>query len=460
MTHAPAPTTPQPLDGGTSAAPASSTRNPFAALAVRDYRIYLLTGLISNIGTAMQLIGLDWFVLTRTHSGTAVGWTTGLQFAPVLLFGLWGGVLSDRYNRRVLLLTAQTLYAVQGVILSIAVFSGHAPLWLIYFLSFGLGCVFTVENPARLSFVTELVGSALIPNAAGLNILSLNVARLVGPAIAGMLIAAVGTGWVFAINTASFAVVIAGLAVIRPGPAATPRARTPWKGAGTAGLRYVAARPRLLAVLAIFGLVMTFGVNFPITLTLFAGQVYRVGSDGLGFMSTALAIGTIAGTLAASSQRAAPRVGKVVVGAVLFGVAETAAALAPNYLVFLALLVPAGYGLMVLNTAVSAYVQTEVDEAVRGRVMSVYTVVAMGGTPIGGPVIGWISQHGGVRWGMGIGAAASIAFAGLIALWLAHRLAERSPATAPRPQALPPVTIASPHKCRTVVPAPNSECEA
>ncbi|ACU71667.1 major facilitator superfamily MFS_1 [Catenulispora acidiphila DSM 44928] len=437
MTHTPAATSPHTPDGYLPA-PLPSSHKAFAALAVRDYRIYLSSGLISNIGTAMQGVALDWFVLTRTHSGTAVGWTTGLQFAPVLLFGLWGGVLSDRYDRRVLLLTAQTLYAVQAAILSVAVLTGHAPLWLIYFLSFWLGCVFTVENPARLSFVTELVGSALIPNAAGLNILSLTMARLIGPAVAGLLIAAVGTGWVFVINTASFALVIAGLAVIRPSPRTMVRGSTPWKGAGTAGLRYVAGRPRLLAVLAVFGLVMTFGVNFPITLTLFAGQVYSVGSRGLGFMSTALGVGTIAGTLLAA-RKAAPRVSKVVVGAVLFGAAETAAALAPAYVVFLALLVPAGFGLMMLNTAVSGYVQSEVHEAVRGRVMAVYTVVAMGGTPIGGPVTGWICQHAGVRWGMAVGAVVSIAGTGLVALWLLGRLAARGTATAAErvPQPVP-----------------------
>jgi hypothetical protein len=154
----------------------------FAALRVRDYRIYWSTGVISNVGTAMQGTALDWYMLSITHSGTAVGWTTGLQFAPVLLFGLWGGVLADRWPRRRLLLTAQSLYALQALVLTIAVLSGHAPPWLIYLLAFGLGCVFTVENPTRLSFVAELVGAPLIPNAAGLNILSLNAARLIGPA--------------------------------------------------------------------------------------------------------------------------------------------------------------------------------------------------------------------------------------------------------------------------------------
>ncbi|MFD6275283.1 MFS transporter [Streptomyces sp. NPDC060209] len=398
----------------------------FAALRVRDYRVYWSTGLISNIGTAMQGVALDWFVLNLTHSGTAVGWAAGLQFAPVLMFGLWGGVLADRYDRRTLLLWAQSLYAMQALLLTVTVLSGNAPLWLIYLLSFGLGCVFTVENPARLSFVTELVGRTLITNAAGLNILSLNAARLIGPAIAGVLIALIGTGGVFAVNSVSFAVVLAGLLTIRPQARPVPVERQPWVGAGVAGLRYVAARPELIGVFAIFGLVSTFALNFSTTLTLFAGRVFDVGSRGLGFMSTALSVGTIAGTLVAT-RRASPRVRTVVVGAVLFGVCEALAASMPSYVTFLALLLPAGFMLMTLNTAVSAFVQSEVSDAMRGRVMAVYTVISMGGAPIGGPAIGWISEHAGVRWGMASGAAAAVLAALTVALWLSRQRAGPRP---------------------------------
>jgi MFS family permease len=393
----------------------NTERRTFAALAVRDYRVYWATGLLSNIGTAMQGVALDWYVLTLTHSGTAIGWATGLQFTPVLLFGLWGGVLADRYDRRKLLLVCQSLYAAQALLLSVAVLSGSAPLWLIYLLCFMLGCVFTVENPARLSFVTELVGGALIPNAAGLNILSLNVARLVGPAITGVLISVIGSGWLFAMNAASFAIVLTGLLTIHPH--GRPAHRTPWAGAGTEGLRYVAARPQLLAVFLVFGMAATFAVNFPTTLTLFAGRVFDVGSRGLGLMSTALSVGTVAGTLVANRRRR-PRVQTVVVSCVLFGTSEIVAALMPGYLWFLALLLPAGFTLMILNTAISAFVQTEVSEAVRGRVMAVYTVISMGGTPIGGPVVGWISQREGARWGLAGGAAVAVVAALAVALWL------------------------------------------
>lgn len=409
----------------------AASRGMFTALRVRDYRIYWSTGLVSNTGTAMQGVALDWFVLTRTHSGIAVGWTAGLQFAPVLLFGLWGGVLADRHDRRALLLWAQSLYAVQALVLSVAVLSGHAPLWSVYLLSFALGCVFTVENPARLSFVTELVGGALIPNAAGLNILSLNAARLVGPAIAGVLIGLLGTGWMFALNAVSFVAVFLGLLAIHPQPRPAHAVRTAWAGAGTAGLRYVAARPQLVGVFAIFGLVATFAVNFPTTLTLFAGQVFHVGSSGLGFMSTALSVGTIAGTLVAT-RRSSPRVRTVVIGAVLFGVSEALAALMPSYATFLLLLLPTGFALMTLNTAVSAFVQSEVDDAMRGRVMAVYTVISMGGTPIGGPVIGWICQQAGTRWGLASGAASAVLAALTVALWLS-RQAGRVGAAEPRP---------------------------
>ncbi|MFJ2647433.1 MFS transporter [Streptomyces sp. NPDC087420] len=403
-----------------SKSPASS--GVFAALRVRDYRVYWSTGLVSNTGTAMQGVALDWFVLDLTHSGTAVGWAAGLQFAPVLLFGLWGGVLADRYDRRTLLLWAQSLYAVQALLLTVTVLSGHAPLWWIYLLSFALGCVFTVENPARLSFVTELVGPSLIANAAGLNILSLNAARLIGPAIAGVLIAVIGTGWVFALNAVSFTVVTVGLLTIRPKAVRSPGERPPWAGAGAAGLRYVAARPELVGVFTIFGLVATFAVNFSTTLTLFAGRVFDVGSSGLGFMSTALSVGTVAGTLVAT-RRASPRVRTVVVGAVLFGVSEALAALMPSYPAFLLMLLPAGFTLMTLNTAVSAFVQSEVSDAMRGRVMAVYTVISMGGAPLGGPVIGWISEHAGVRWGLASGGGAAVLAAVTVALWLVRHQA-------------------------------------
>jgi MFS family permease len=428
-----------------------STARPgvFAALRVRDYRVYWSTGLVSNIGTAMQGVALDWFVLNLTHSGTAVGWAAGLQFAPVLMFGLWGGVLADRCDRRTLLLWTQSLYAVQALLLTVLVLSGHAPLWLIYLLSFALGCVFTVENPARLSFVTELVGGSLIPNAAGLNILSLNAARLIGPAIAGVLIAVIGTGWVFAVNAVSFAVVTMGLLTIRPRAKPTPVERAPWAGAGTAGLSYVAARPELVGVFTIFGLVATFSLNFSTTLTLFAGRIFDVGSSGLGFMSTALSVGTIAGTLAAT-RRASPRVRTVVIGAVLFGVSEALAALMPSYLTFLVMLLPAGFTLMTLNTAVSAFVQSEVSDAMRGRVMAVYTVVSMGGAPLGGPLIGWISQHAGVRWGLASGGAAAVVAAVTVALWLSRRQA-----VAPRLLLRDRAAAADPPRSPTLS-APNS----
>ncbi|WNI18853.1 MFS transporter [Actinacidiphila sp. ITFR-21] len=408
----------------------------FAALRVRDYRVYWSTGLVSNTGSAMQGVALDWLVLTVTGSGTAVGWTAGLQFAPVLLFGLWGGVLADRCDRRRLLLVAQSLYAVQALVLAVAVLAGHPPLWLLYTLAFCLGCVFTVENPARLSFVTELVGVRLIPKAAGLNILSLNVARLVGPAVAGVLIGAVGTGWVFAVNAVSFLVVLIGLLSIRPRRRPAPAVRTPWAGAGADGLRYVAQRPELLGAFAIFGMVSTFAVNFPTTMTLFAGRVFDVGAGGLGLMSTALSVGTIAGTIVAT-RRVAPRVRTVVAGAVLFGASEALTALSPSYLTYLALLVPVGFTLMILNTAVSAFVQTEVRDGVRGRVMAVYTVISMGGTPLGGPVIGWLSQHAGVRWGLAAGGGAAVLSALAVALWLRRR-----PAAGPLPALSPPRAVA------------------
>ena len=385
----------------------------FAALAVPDYRRFWFSGVLSNTGTAMQAVAMDWYVLQISGSGTAVGWAVGLQFAPVLLFGLWGGVISDRLDRRRLLLIAQSLYAVQSIILAAAVLSGHASLSLLFVLSFSLGLVFMVENPARLSFVTDLVGPQLIPNAAGLNILSLNVARLVGAALAGLLLTWFGAGWVFAINSLSFIIMITALATIHP--ITTERVILPWRGAGIDGLRYVAGRKDLVAVFLVYGLTATFGMNFPTTLTLFAGREFDTGSTGLGVMSAALAIGTIIGTLFAA-RRDKPRITMVTSGAFWFGVSLAVLAVAPTYPTFLVVLLVSGFILMLLAAAVSAYVQTGVDNAVRGRVMAVYTVISMGGTPIGSPIVGWVSDRFGVRWGVALGAAVCVSIALIVSI--------------------------------------------
>ncbi|MBB4966261.1 MFS transporter [Saccharothrix violaceirubra] len=387
----------------------------FPALRERHYRVFWITGLVSNTGTAMQAVALDWYVLTITGSGTAVGWAIGLQYAPVLLFGLWGGSVVDRFPRRTVLLVAQTLYALQAATLAVLVFTGTAQLWAIYALSFLLGSVFLVENPTRLSFVSELVGRTLIPNAASLNIASLTAARLTGPAIGGLLITWVGPGWVFAVNFVSFGVVIGGLLSIAT--RAAPRRATI---SASAGVTYVLGRPGLVGVLAAFGVVATFGLNFPITLTMFAGEEFGLGAWGLGVMSTAMAVGMVAGTVTVG-RRVFPSVRTVMVAAVAFGVLECVAAVMPVYPAFLVVLAATGFAVMSLNTFVSAYVQLDVTEAVRSRVMAIYTVISMGGTPIGGPIIGWVSEHAGVRVGMAAGGVVSIAFGLGAALWFARR---------------------------------------
>ncbi|MFH8804191.1 MFS transporter [Streptomyces sp. NPDC017936] len=369
-------------------------------------------------------------------AGDPAGLSPDTRFPePDVLFEQ-AGRLSCRDAWWTLLLWTQTLYAVQALLLTTTVLSGRAPLWLLYVLSFALGCVFTVENPARPAFVTELVGRALIPKAAGLNLLSLNAARLTGPAIAGVLIGAIGTGWVFALNAVSFTVVLVGLLSIRPRARETrARSRPAWTGAGAEGLRHVAARPELVGVFTIFGLAATFAVDFPTTLALFADRVFDVGSRELGLMNTALAVGTVAGTIAAT-RGVSPRVRAVVVGALLFGGCEALAAVMPPYAAFLALLPPAGFTSMTLNTAVSAFVQSEVSDAVRGRVMAVRTVISTGGSPVGAPAVGWVSQHAGARRGLATGAAAAVLAAVGVALWPA-----RTSFSAPAPAA-PPISRA------------------
>ncbi|MEU5695266.1 MFS transporter [Actinosynnema sp. NPDC020468] len=400
----------------------------FPALAERDYRVYWITGLVSNTGTAMQAVALDWYVLNLTGSGTAVGWAVGLQFLPVLLFGLWGGTVVDRFDRRTVLLVCQSLYAAQAVALAVMVAAGASPLWLIYLLTFLLGAVFVVENPARLSFVFDLVGRDRIPNAASLNIVSLTAARLTGPAIGGLLITWIGAGWVFAVNAASFAVVITGLATLRR---RAPRTPTTGPSNPLGGLAYVRRRPALIGVLAGFAVVATFGATFPVTLTLFAGTEFHVDARGLGLMSTAMAVGTVSGTLTAG-RGTTPTVRAVLLAVAAFGALEAGTAAMPAYPAFLVMLVLTGFAFMYLNTLVSSYVQLDVTEAVRSRVMSVYTVISMGGTPIGGPAIGWLAEHAGVRTAMATGGLLSLAFAAGATTWfLRHSGLATTPSPAP-----------------------------
>lgn len=399
----------------------------FLALRVRNFRLFVAGQLVSNAGTWMQRVAQDWLVLELTGgSGAALGIVTGLQFLPMLLFTLWGGVLADRYPKRRLLVLTQAAMGLQALILGVLVVLGMAEVWQVYLLAFLLGTAAALDTPVRQSFVVEMVGTDDLPNAVALNSATFNLGRMVGPALAGVLIAAVGTGPVFLINAASFAAVIAGLVLMRPREL-LPASRAPrGPGALRAGLAYVRRHRELTLVLVVVFVVGTIGFNFQVTMALMGTTVFGVDARGFGLLGTAFAAGALAGALLAARRggRTGRRPGlRLVLALALgFGSLEAVAGLAPSYAAFLALLVPTGLLAIWFATSANAFLQLGADPGVRGRVMALYTLVFFGGTPFGAPVIGWLGETVGPRWTLVGSGTAVVLLVGGAVLWLGREL--------------------------------------
>jgi MFS family permease len=399
-------------------------RTIFRSLSIRNYRIFAAAQVVSLTGTWMQRVAQDWLVLHLSGgSGTALGITTALQFLPMLLFGLHGGVLADRYDKRRLLLAAQAGMAVAALALGLLDVTGAVRLWHVYALAFALGVASVLDAPVRQAFVPELVGRDLVPNAVSLNSATFNSARIVGPAVAGVTISAWGTAPVFLLNAASFLAVIAGLVLLRrrelqPAPAAP---REP--GMLRAGLRYVRERPDLAVPIALVGVVGTFGLNFQITTALIAKQTFGTGAGGFGLLSTGLAIGSLLGALLAAG-RTTVRLRLLLIAALVFGILEIVTGLMPTYWSFFAMLVPTGAAVLTFTTATNATLQARTSPAMRGRVMALYILVFLGGTPFGAPVIGWLATVLGPRSSLLIGGAVTVlgALAATAALARARRV--------------------------------------
>jgi MFS family permease len=395
----------------------------FRALRVRNYRLYASANLVSLTGTWMQRIGQDWLVLQLSDdSGVALGLTTALQFGPSLLLSMYGGVLADRYSKRTLLLITQTLMGVLALGLGLLVATDAVALWHVYLLAFALGSVSAVDVPVRQAFVSEMVGPELLTNAVSLNSTTFNGARLVGPALAGLLIGVSGgnTAPAFFVNAASFAFTIAALAgmrasELRPSP---PVARA--KGQLREGLTYTWAHPDLVLSLALAFVIGTFGFNYQITIALMSREVFELGAEAFGLLSTFFAVGSLTGALLSARRSARPRQSFLVVSVVAFGVLTVVSGLMPGFVSFAVLLVPTGAAALIFAVANNSYVQLGVDPQMRGRVMALYFMCFMGGTPLGAPLIGWIAEHLGAPWGLIFGGGICVV-AGLVAgLWLAR----------------------------------------
>ncbi len=407
-----------PITATTTTATQTRSRT-FSSLKVRNYRLFATGAVISNTGTWMSRIAQDWLVLSLTGSATAVGITTAMQFLPMLLFGLYGGVVADRYPKRGLLLVTQGTMGLLGLALAALTLSGHVQVWHVYTIAFLLGVVTTVDNPTRQSFVVEMVGPKDVRNAVSLNSANFQTARLIGPAIAGALITAVGSGWAFLINGLSFGAPLVGLLLMRPAELHQVERAPRGKGQLREGLRYVAGHPELIWPIVLVGFTGTFGFNFPIWLSAFAHNVFHAGAGTYGLFNSALAIGSVVGALLAA-RRVTSRMRLLLGAAALFGSLEAIAALSPSLWLFTGLLVAVGIFGITVNTTANSSVQLASDPAMRGRVMSLFMMVFVGGTPLGGPVMGWVTDTFGARIGFLTGGAFSAGAAVLIALIIAR----------------------------------------
>ena len=393
-----------------------SLRNP-------SYRTWAAGSLVSNIGTWVQRTAQDWLVLTQLtqHNATSLGVVMALQFGPHIVLLPLTGSAADRFDRRRILIVTQSIMFVLALTLGLLTLFGAVALWHVYAFALLLGCVTAFDGPASQTFVSELVGDRDLSNAVGLNSTSFNIARMVGPAIAGMLLASVGTGWAFMINALSYLAVLGALWRLRV-HARHATARVAAQGQGFVdGLRYVASRPDLRAILVMLFLIGTFGLNFTIFISTMAVSVFHAGASRYGLLMSIMAIGTITGSLLAA-RRQKPRIEILLSSAAVFGIGCTLAALMPTYWLFGAALMLIGVSALTFANSTNSLLQLGTEPAMRGRVMAMRLAIALGGTPIGAPIVGRVADTLGPRWALGVGAASGFAAAGVLMHYLArHR---------------------------------------
>ena len=386
---------------------AENDRQPggaFAALTSRSYRIYISGQSLANMGSWMQSIAQDWLIFELTRSSTAVGVTMALQFLPMLLLGLHAGAVADRMSKRRILLITQSLNAAATLALAVITLSGAVRAADVYAFALLSGLIFAFDGPARQAFVTEVVPEGKLRAAISLNAAVFQATRLIGPAIASVLIAAVpsttgGTGWVFALNAACYLGPTAGLLLLRPADLQPARPASKAQGTVLAAVRYLRGHPDVRWTIFLVGMLGTFGLNFPIVLTAMAKSAFGGNASTYGLFNILLGLGSAAGAVVAAAGTR-PRTRAIVTAAAVFGILQAAAALAPDLAVFLVLLIVMGFVNLVCQAMANASVQLAVDPEIRGRVMGLYMLVFIGGTPIGAPVVGAITTHYGARTGM------------------------------------------------------------
>jgi MFS family permease len=394
-------------------------RQTFGSLDTHNYRLYFFGDLVSHIGGWMQTMAEAALVFTLTHNGAAVGATFGFRFLPVLLFGLWGGTVADRFDRRKILLITQSAAALLAIVLWLIVLTDVVQVWMVFVLAVGLGMVTVIDEPARHAFLEEMVGRDRVANAVALTSAVGNSARITGPAIAGLLIGAFGVAWVFFVNAISFLAVLAALIAMRPTelnslhrPTERPRIR--------AGLAYAWSIKEIRATIILVGVVGTLVYNFPTFLTLMANE-FDGGAGLAGFLMALLGIGTVIGGLLAA-HRARPTSRTVVTAAALLGVALLVAAATPTRLAFEVALIPLGMLAVFFGSTANGHMQIWSAPELRGRVMAIYMLLTLGTTVAGGPFVGWVCQRWTPRTGLAVAGLATLSAATILAIPLRARL--------------------------------------
>jgi MFS family permease len=391
----------------------------FASLRNRNFRIFFTAQIVSVTGTWMQSIAQMWLVLHLTGSGLALGITAALQFTPMLLFGTWGGLLADRVDKRKVLMVTQSVAGMVALVLAGLTLSGVVQLWMVYVLAFALGMVNVFDNPTRQSFLTEMVGKEQLINAVGLNSAVFTLARVIGPAIAGVLIAAVGTGWCFLYNGVSYFPVVFALLLMRSSELhrGQPAARA--RGQIRAGIRYAWNKPELRFPLLLMLVVGTLAFNFSVLMPLMASVVFKSGASTFGLLMSVMGAGAFVGALV-SANRSRPSHRLLAIAGVAFGGLLIGAALAPSLPIELFVLLPMGAAMITFQATANSLLQLNSDPAFRGRVMALYVMVFMGTTPIGGPIVGWVAQQFGARVGLGLGGVATLIASAALLWGLGH----------------------------------------
>ncbi|HWQ83857.1 MAG TPA: MFS transporter [Anaerolineales bacterium] len=404
------------------------SRETFSSLQIRNYRLYYIGQIISTSGTFMQSVAQAWLVLKLTNSGPALGLTTALQYLPILFLGPYGGVIADRFSKRKILTITQSISGVLALILGVLVATNLVQVWMVYILAFCLGMVNVFDNPTRQTFVMELVGADHIRNAVTLYSTLVNLARIIGPAIAAALIAAFGLAPCFLINGFSFIAVVIMLGLMDPSQLITSPPAPPARGQLQEGIRYVLSTPILATTLVMLAIIGTLTFEFQVSLPLLVQFTFKGDASSYAFLTSAMGFGAATGGIFFASRKGITP-SKLVSAAMLFGLAVLAAAWMPSLLLTGLVMVLVGVFMINFTSLGNSILQITSSSQMRGRVMALWSVAFLGSTTIGGPIVGWFAEAAGPRWGLALGGLAALA-AAAFGLFNLRKMQLTEPATA------------------------------